>query len=130
MFSSISWQQYLVTLLIATLLYYLFVWIVFFKAKLSVLPGISNIRRFNLHGEDQPDEMLTTAQHIMDEIRPVFDGRQNKNELILALQLKLKRYNQWDEPGFRDTINEFIASQSESKCSIRLSEEDQRVLWQ
>lgn len=130
MLNSISWRQYVVILLIATLLYYLFVWIVFFKAKLSVLPGISDIRQFNVHGEDHPDEVITTAQHVMDEIRPLFNGRQNKNELLLALQLKLNRYNEWDEPGFRDTINEFIVSQSQSKCSIRLSEEDQRVLWQ
>lgn len=130
MLNGISWQQYIIALLIATVLYYLFIWIFFYKAKLSVLPGISNIRQFNLHTGDQPDEVMTTAQHVMDEIRPLFDGRQNKNELILALQLKLNRYNQWDEPGFRETINEFVASQSESKCSIRLSEEDQRVLWQ
>lgn len=130
MLQNISWQQYFVTIIIATLLYYLFVWIVFFKAKLALLPGISSIRQFHSPGEDHPDEMLSTAQHIMDEIRPLFDGRTNKNELVYALQNKLKKYNQWDEPGFRETINEFIASQSESKCSIRLGEEDQRVLWQ
>lgn len=130
MLNSISWQQYIVTLLIATILYYLFVWIVFFKAKFSLLPGIANFRQVSLQTGDEPDEVMTTAQHIMDEIRPLFDGRNNKNELILALQLKLKRYNEWTELGFRETINEFISSQSEAKCSILLSEEDQRVLWQ
>ncbi len=129
MFSNISWQQYLVFLLIANTIYYLFVWVVFYKAKMPVLSGIGKVGSISLHAEDQPDEMLTTAQHIMDEIRPVFSGRSNKNELILALQGKLKRYNQWDEPGFRETLNEFIAGESLSKCSIRLSEEDQRVLW-
>lgn len=130
MLNSISWQQYIVFLLIATVLYYLFVWIIVFKAKFSLLPGIANFRQVSLQTGDEPDEVMTTAQHIMDEIRPLFDGRSNKNELILALQLKLKRYNQWNEPGFRETINEFISSQSEAKCSIRLGEEDQRVLWQ
>lgn len=130
MFSSISWQQYIVFLLIAIVLYYLFVWIIVFKAKLSLLPGIVKFRQVSLHTGDEPDEVMTTAQHIIDEIRPLFDGRSNKNELILAIQLKLKRYNQWNEPGFRETINEFISSHSEAKCSIRLGEEDQRVLWQ
>lgn len=130
MFSSISWQQYIVTLVIATLLYYLFVWIVFFKAKLSVLPVIPGSRNYSAHSDDEPDEVMATAQHVIDEIRPLFNGCSNKGELVLTLQLHLKKYNQWDEAGFRDTINDFIASQSESKCSIRLSEEDQRVLWQ
>lgn len=129
MFSTISWQQYFCFLLIANTIYYGFVWVVFYKAKIPVLSGIGKVGSISLHGEDQPDEMLTTAQHIMDEIRPVFKVRSNKNELLLALQGKLKRYNNWDEPGFRETLNEFIAGESLSKCSIRLSEEDQRVLW-
>lgn len=129
MLNSISWQQYLCFLLIAVILYYLFVWIVFYKAKLSFFAGIANLRKPSAHGGDEPDEVMTTAQHIMDEIRPIFDGHQNKNELILALQLKLKKYNQWDEPGFRDTINDFIVYESQSKCSILPGEEDLRVVW-
>ncbi len=129
MLSSISWQQYILFLIIAIIIYYLAIWIIYYKAKLPSFSGIKNFRRISLRGEDAPDEVMTTTQHIMDEIRAVFDGRQNKNELILALQLKLKRYSQRDEPGFRDTINEFIVYESQSKCSIRLGEEDQRVLW-
>jgi len=129
MLQSISWQQYFTIILIAAVLYYLFVWIVFFKAKFALLPGISNMRNFSVHSDDEPDEAMTTAQHVLDEIRPLFDGRQNKGELILALQIRLKKYAGWEEAGFRDTINGFIASESQSKCSIRLSEEDQRALW-
>jgi hypothetical protein len=32
--SSISWQQYFTFLGVATILYYLFVWIIYFKAKI------------------------------------------------------------------------------------------------
>jgi hypothetical protein len=130
MLSNISWQQYFLFLLIANTLYYLFIWVVFFKGKLPVLSGIGNLRQVSIQGEDQPDEMLTTIQHIMDELRPIFNGRANKNELLLALQGRLRKYNQWEEPGFRETLNEFITAECRSKCSIRLSEEDQRVLWQ
>ena|SRR5258706_15136137 len=129
MLSSISWQQYVSFLLIAIIIYYLVIWIVYFKAKLPSFSGIRNFRKIPMHGEDQPDEVLNTAQHIMDEIRSIFDGHHNKNELILALQLKLKKYNQWDEPGFRDTINDFIVYESQSKCSIHLGEDDLRVVW-
>lgn len=129
MFSGISWQQFVIFLLVANIIYYGFVWIVFYKARLPILSGVGKVGSISLHAEDQPDEMLTTAQHIMDEIRPIFSDRYNKNELILALQGKLKKYSSWDEPGFRETLNEFITAESRSKCSIRLSEEDQRVLW-
>ncbi len=128
MFTSISWTQYFTFLLVAGVLYYLFIWITIFKGRLSVLPNLSTLRT-SLHGEDSPDEVITTAQHVMDEIRPLFGNVSNKNELILALQLRLEKYSQWEEPGFRETINRFVASECQSKCSIRLSEEDQSALW-
>lgn len=129
MLQSITWPEYFTYLFFAVIAYYLFIWLVFFKAKLSFLTNINSIRSFSVHAEDQPDEVMATAQHIIDEIRPLFNGRENKNELILALQLKLRKYNDWHEPGFRDTLNEFIQSECQTKCSIRLSEDDQRALW-
>jgi hypothetical protein len=87
------------------------------------------MRTFNVQGEDAPDEMMTTAQQVIGELRPLFDGRENKNELILAIRLQLKKYIDWEEPGFRDLINQFVASESETICSIRLSEDDLRALW-
>lgn len=95
-----------------------------------MLPGLANIRTFSVHGEDAPDEVMSTAQHIIDELRPLFQNAPGKNELLQSLKNKLKKYNQWDEPGFRETINEFISSESQSKCSIRLGEDDQRAVWQ
>ncbi len=89
-----------------------------------MLPGLSN-----RHAEDGPDEVITTAQHVIDELRPLFVHDANKNELLYSLQLRLSKYNQWNEQGFRDTITQFILSESQRKCSIRLGEEDQRALW-
>ncbi len=130
MLTTISWQQYFICLLIALTLYYLFVWIILYKARIALLPGLKTIRQFSVHSDDEPDEMLTTVQHVIDEIKPLFRGQRNKNELLFSLQLQLKKYSAWEEPGFRETLEAFIAAESEAKCSIRLSEEDQRVLWQ
>ena len=130
MLQSISWSQYFFILLIATLVYYLFVWVLFFNARSPAFIRTGNFYSTTTQGEDQPDEVITTAQHILDEVRPIFEGRGNKNELILALQIKLRRYSQWNEPGFRETINAFIVEQSQSKCSIRLGEDDLRIVWQ
>ncbi len=129
MLRSISWQQYILFLVIATVVYYLLVWVIYFKATIPSLSGKGNYENHSFHGEDQPDEMMSTAQHIIEEINPVFNNRHNKNELILALQLQLKKYNQWDEPDFRETVNGFIAAESKTKCSIHLSDDDLRVLW-
>ena len=129
MLASVIWLQYFLALLIASVIYYLSVWLVSFKAKISFSSNPNFLRSANPPGEDSPDEMLSTTQHIIDEIKPLFADRHNKNELIYALQLKLKKYQQWEEPGMREVINAFISTESESKCSILLSEEDQRALW-
>lgn len=128
MLQSVSWSQYITILLVATIFYYLFIWVVFFKAKFSFIPGLSNLQSSVL-GEDSPDEVLTTAQHVMDELRPLFKAGANKNELLFALQQQLSKYNNWDEPGFRDTINQYISRQSGTTCSIRLSEDEFSALW-
>lgn len=128
MLSSISWQQYFLFLVVASILYYLFVWGVYFRFKLPSF-SIGGFSGFSMYGEDQPNEVLSTSQHVIDEIRPVFTGKENKHELVFALQGRLSKYSQWDEPDFRDTINAFIAEESKTTCSIHLGEEDLRAVW-
>lgn len=128
MLSSISWQQYLLFMAVATVLYYLFVWLVYYKAKLPSF-SVGTFSGISLHGEDHPEEVLSTSQHVIDEIRSVFEGKQNKSELVFALQQQLRKYSQWDEPDFRENINSFIADESVTICSIRLGEEDLRAVW-
>lgn len=128
MLSSISWQQYFLFIAFASVLYYVFVWVVYFKAKLPSL-SMGSFNGISIHGEDQPDEVFSTSQHVIDELRPVFTGMENKNELVFALQGQLRKYNQWDEPDFRETINAFIAEESKTTCSIHLGEEDLRAVW-
>lgn len=128
MLSSISWQQYFLFLGVATIFYYLFVWVVYFKFKLPSF-SIGSFNGISLHGEDRPDEVLSTSQHVIDEIKPVFEGKQSRSELVFALQGHLSKYSQWDEPDFRETINAFIAEESKTTCSIHLGEEDLRAVW-
>ena len=131
MLHSISWSQYFLTISLATALYYLFIWIVFYKARLSFLNvnGIRQIHSPHSMAEDGPDEVMSTVQHVIDEVRSVFAGRSSRSELLMALQSRLAKYKDVDDPVFRDTINQFIADESERQCSIRLGEDDLRAVW-
>ncbi len=131
MFSSVTWSQYATVLLVATALYYLLIWIIVFKARLPVLGSALGYRPApaQTQAEDSPDEMITTAQHVIEELRPLFIPGANKNELLFALRQQLVKYSEWDEPGFRDTLNQYISRQCGTTCSIRLSEDDIRALW-
>jgi hypothetical protein len=125
MLSFISWKQYFIFLLIANFLYYGLVWLLFYKGRISFQFANANFRQ----AEDSPDEILSTAQHVIDELRPLFADRNSKAELLYTLKINLKKYAAWNEPGFRETINDFIRQESENKCSIRLGEDDQRGIW-
>lgn len=129
MMSSVSWQQYVMFLLVITGLYYLLVWIIFFK---GMVPSVRRFRKFffaSRHGEDQPDEALTTAQHVIDELRPLFIKGYGRDELFSVLSSALTKYSGWNEAGFRAVINEFIVEECSSKCSIYPSEDELRRVW-
>lgn len=66
---------------------------------------------------------------ILGDLEGIFANKQNKSELILALQRKIQTYQEIDDPGFRESINRFILSECQTKCSIRLEEDDLRTLW-
>lgn len=130
MFHSVTWSQYFLYLLISTLLYYVLVWVLFFKAKFPKLSLLQQrIQSPSLYGEDAPDETMVAVQLVMDELRPVFPGRSHKQELILAIQVKLRRYLDHPDPDFRTAINAFIEQESQQQCSIRLREDELRTLW-
>lgn len=128
MLQTISWQQYLLFLLVVVTVYYFAIWIVYFKARIPFLSRMGTSKHV-LTEKDQPSETMSNSQLIIKEIKQSFRGKQNKEELIYSLQSQLSKYNQWDEPGFRDTINEYIMKESKQQCSIHLSEEDLRALW-
>lgn len=129
MLQSISWSQYCLVVGVTTIAYYLFVWAVFFKARLSFLQAIRPFHPAYSGGEDAPDEIMTTTQHVIDEIRNVFEGRQSRSELLLALQHQLTKYKDFEDIEFRTALNQFITAESERQCSIRLNEDDLRAVW-
>lgn len=127
--SSISWQQYIVFLLVITILYYLVIWFIFFR---TAVPSLIHFQKFffrSKHAEDQPDEALSTAQHVIDELRPLFMKGYGRDELFSVLSSALTKYSGWNEAGFRAVINEFIVEECSSKCSIYPSEDELRRVW-
>lgn len=127
MLNAISWQEYLVFISAILILYYAFLLIFYFRVNFSSLLKL-NMKSF-FRDKELHSEMSGNAKKIIQEIRPAFTGKQNIHELIYDLQLKLEPYKHWDEPEFRENINQFITAESEAQCSIHLSEEDLRVLW-
>ena len=125
MLQNISWSQFWLVIILTSFIYYLFVWIIIYKAKFSLLKFKTRISDVVLNsGTDREDMSI-----ILGDLEEAFANKQNKSELILALQKKIQSYQEIDDPGFRDSVNRFILSESQNKCSIRLEEDDLRTLW-
>ncbi len=125
MLQNISWSQFWLVIILTSFIYYLFVWIIIYKAKFSLLKFKTRISDVVLNsGTDREDISI-----ILGDLEEAFANKQNKSELILALQKKIQSYQEIEDPGFRDSINRFILSESQNKCSIRLDEDDLRTLW-
>jgi hypothetical protein len=129
MFYGISWTHYLECLGILLLAYYLVTCIIIFRTEMLSLFNRATGRVWEADERRYPPDKEDNASLIIREIGPLFKRNINKEELSYSLRTKLTRYNQWDEPGFREKINAFILGESEKKCSIHLGEEELRALW-
>lgn len=127
MLNNISWLQYWLAIALLSLFYYLFIWVVFYKGSFSFLKVSSPST--SKYGNDAIGTDVSDIFLITEDLKPVFLNKTNKTELMLALEEKIQSYYEIIEPGFRDTLNRFLISESQNKCSIRLDDDDLRALW-
>lgn len=126
MLSFISWREFLVFLLLLNAAYYLFIWIFLFKGR---IPALQALRPGGRGGHTAENDFPSTSGYVTEELSPLFSRYSNKNELLLALRSRLQPYLEWQEEGFRESVNAFILRQSRKESSLALSEEEVRSLW-
>ena len=136
MFHLVSWQQYMIFILVVTLIYYVFILLRFYHNELfHLLKGVKNLPAI---AEEKRDKKTFTGENdsmndLLEDLKTIFQSASQKKypkeELMMALQLKLREYDQFKNTPFEIAVNNFIAEESENQCSIHLGEEDQRVLW-
>lgn len=86
-----------------------------------------------------PDEqarysaLVNLALQLEDELKQLFQEagkkRYIKEELIMALQNQLIGYTDLKDSNFRPSVHNYIAVESENKCSIHLDAEELNILW-
>jgi len=143
MIKQISWTEYFTFLATGLLIYYAVVLFLYYRGDLVQLlsvkrklviakpqgddPGLISISSSDPSAEGN-EAMFGQANQLISELKIVFQNDFIKEELIMALQVKLREYPALRETPFRISVNNYIERESE-KRSIRLSEEDLRVLW-
>ena len=137
MFSSISWQQYIIFLLIALLIYYISIALLYFRTEIAGLFRRDKIRNISFSAisssvikEDGDNSILFPAVHeLVEELKEVIRFTADKNfpkeEIGMTLKNRIVKYPQLKDTPFVTAINNFLREQLP-----QLEETDLKRLWQ
>jgi hypothetical protein len=141
MLQSISWIQFVVFLLIATTVYYLAIFIIYFKLLKSLVaifspgnPGSkNNAASYDGDDADDPDHLLDQVSKLTSGIKgnimEAASGHFVREEFLYSLKSMLNQYPALKSTGFQTGINLIIAESTEKKYGIMLSELELNSLW-
>jgi len=144
MLTQISWITYFQTIALLLLIYYVVILFLFYKKEISQLlvrntqPGfVIDQSAKDLFPEDNREtfSQSETIEYLLDEVRALVRqagySRSPKEEVLFALQklISSDRFQTIRESPFPDAINDLIADECQTNCSMHLSEEDLQRLW-
>ncbi len=123
MFQSISWSEYINFLLIALLIYYPAIGLLFYKKELALI-----IKKRPVNGNGKPGTSSFTEESedkLLEELREVHHATTHrefaKEELMLTIIQKVKQYTGIN----KEVVNQFI-----EEAFPQLEERDRRRIWQ
>lgn len=152
MFYSISWYDYWIMLAVFTFIYYLFVYIAFFRARVKTILSGKERKNFAFVNSDVkegqqrpslPDQDLNNKtnpeneeqiMHVcMDELNAFFENQRKskgvKSEVMFALYGILQKYPSLKGSEYKESLTNIMATQCEVICSIHLNAEEIKDVW-
>jgi len=125
MLQSISWSQYFNFLLIALLIYYPAIGLLFYRRELATLIKKRNSNRDDVPGISSVSLTDETEDKLLEELREVHHATTHrefpKEELLLTIIQKVKQYRGVN----KELINQFM-----QQAFPQLEERDRRRIWQ
>lgn len=135
----ITWQQYLVFITVASLVYYGVMMVTCYKQELTACLKRGKTKHLKMdntggnkhHGKDT--DAFAMAHALSDELKILVKQAAGKNyikaELLLALQLQLAGYTESVPAAFKAAINNLIETECLKYCSIHFTGEELNQVW-
>lgn len=128
MLSSVSWQVYIVTIAIATVLYYAVIGKLFYSREIVRL--LSRNKEESLIVESDPSEQVgLVIKRIVEVIKNAADQNIPKPELFFSLQQLIRSCPAVQQPEYTGRIRQYIKDELEVHGTHELSEEELTQLW-
>ncbi len=130
MFRNISWSEYSIVVLVALLLYYVWIFFIFYAGDILKLFRKEEVAMQTPSTDSE--EMFRVVYHIRDEIKETLEEagirKYGKEEILISLHSLLDKYGLQSTP-FQIALNNFINRQCQHNCSIHLTEDGLNQLW-
>ena len=139
MIKQVSWAEYCSVLAVLTAAYYFLIILIYFRTETwQLLTGQRKLLPATTGYTDSASPPPTTEEQrqyevvndLVSELKPLFEKSYIKEEMVMALQMKLIEYPQLKGTAFQVAVNNYIQMESENKCSVYLSEDELKGLWQ
>ena len=142
MCSPISWQQFILSIVVLIVLYYGYVGVSYYRkdwwyklrrAKPSMgQPPSVTVPAGKASTSPAPNPLLPVVHDLVDEIRALLQAEGNEadnEELKGKLGRLLQKYPMLKDTPFQASINQLMAINSKSECAVDLSEAEIDALW-
>lgn len=146
MIKQVSWTEYFTVVAVLCAAYYVVIVLLYYRKEVidffsgrRMLPGTATAPptsspdpagNYKARTEATPEEKLfSLTNQLMQELNPVFGNEYVKGELMTALQVILLKYSMLRGTAFQVSVNNYIQMESENQCSVSLSEQELRALW-
>ena len=142
MLRSVSWQQYMTVVIVLSLVYYAVVALVFYRtALLSSLQRMYGKDRIvtdsgwvnTLTEEEQHSALEVSVRKMLEDLSTVILKASHQDapreELIMALQVKLREYKNIKGTQFQKAIAGHIREELSAICNIDLDDFEMNQLW-
>lgn len=142
MFHQLSWQTYWTTIITLSVIYYLTVYLLYFRKEIGIrnkrqvvrIP--TDVKSPNLPVAESDEEStveVMQAQSCLDEINAFFEAQKKskvvKTELIYGLQGIAQKYFSLKNSPYRQALSNVMSTQSETICSIHLDVVELKEVW-
>ena len=131
MFTQISWSSYIVTVLLLSAVYYLFIGYLYYRNDLlQLVSGKRITTNDNVVSKQRHQPLIQSfSGEVKAFMKQAGKDKLDKNDIIQSLQLLLKKYPTLKDSASQESIQNLIVNECTSYCSIHLSDEELSVLW-
>ncbi len=150
MLNNISWTSYALAISISVIIYYIFVFLLFYRRELQHFISKNQKVRYptaqaappskpaemgtgiNNRKNAATDESMSLPEFflVLQNLINIGESRNYpKEEILLSVELALQQYPFVKAPDQQEKINQYILTAFESICSIHLSGEEISALW-